>query len=249
MRLAVRLSTVVPLVALSSGACGGGGSQIAIGPVPPPRTSGTLAGPLCQYDHCTCRDDQHGAGVPEGSRKRFEFRIASAQPLWLSLPGDTVLYKGREQTEACFYVDLASGEHPITLRASDPNGVSAEVTVHELGTTTKSWYDTFHFECGHPGVCSFEELDALRTTYTGVKRGLHDPCGSTKIKGIVWDHGKAPDGTHPSELVVRATLDVYKFAPWKAHGDDTCGEGGGRTAPGESAEPAGEPAAPAPASE
>ena len=45
----------------------------------------------------------------------------------------------------------------------------------------------------------------------------------TRINNIVWDHGKAPDGTHPSELVVRATLDVYKFAP-----DKTCGEGAGR---------------------
>ena len=56
---------------------------------------------------------------------------------------------------------------------------------------------------------------------------------------------------HPSELVVRATLDVYKFMPWKKSGDETCGEGGGR-GPGESPDgPGGEgaqadPAPPAP---
>ncbi len=228
-------------------ACSGGGKQISIGPVPPARTTGTLAGPLCEYDHCTCADAQHDPGVPEGTRKRFEFRLSSAQELWLSLPGDTVLYKNVEKPEVCFYVDLPPGQHPMTLRASNKDGVSAEVNVHEIGTKTKSLYDTFRFECGNPGVCSFEELDALRATYGQVKRGLHDACGSTRIKNIGWDHGKAPDGTHPSELVVQATLDIYKFAPWKPHGDATCGEGGGRKGPGGegTGEDGGEPA-PAP---
>ncbi len=26
-------------------------------------------------------------------------------------------------------------------------------------------------------------------------------------------------------MVVRLVLDVYKFAPWKPHGDETCGKG------------------------
>ena len=239
-----RAVLVVPILVLA-GSCSGGGHQISIGPPPPQRTTGTLAGPLCQYDHCTCADAQHDPGVPDGTRKRFEFRLSSAQQLWLTLPGDTVLYKNVEQTEACFYVDLAAGQHKLSLRASNKDGVSAQLDVHEIGTKTKSVYDTFRFECGNPGVCSFEELDALKATYATVKRGLHDACGSTRIKNIGWDHGKAPDGTHPSELVVRATLDVYKFAPWKKSGDETCGEGGGR---GPAEAPADEaPADPAPA--
>jgi hypothetical protein len=225
-------------------ACGGGGHQITIGPPPPARTTGTLAGPLCQYDHCTCADAQHDPGVAEGNRKRFEIKLLSAQQLWATLPGDTVLYKTREAPAACFYVDLPPGQHPIRLRASDPNGVSAELQVHEIGAKAKTLYDTFTFECGNPGVCSFEELDALKAKYGTVKRGLHDPCGSTRIQNIGWDHGKAPDGTHPSELVVEATLDVYKFVPWKPHGDPSCGEGGGRKAPGEGGGEEGEPAAP-----
>lgn len=228
-------------------ACSGGRTQISIGPVPPARTTGTLAGPLCEYDHCTCADAQHDPGVPDGTRKRFEIRLSSAQALWLSLPGDTVLYKNVEKPEVCFYVDLPPGQHPMTLRASNPDGVSAQVDVHEIGTKTKSVYDTFRFECGNPGVCSFEELDGLRTTYAQVKRGLHDACGSTRVKNIVWDHGKAPDGAHPSELVVSATLDVYKFAPWKPHGDPTCGEGGGRKGPG--GDEAGEAGEPTPAAD
>ena len=35
-----------------------------------------------------------------------------------------------------------------------------------------------------------------------------------------WDTGKAPDNQHPSELLVRLTLDVYKFLPTKAHGEE-----------------------------
>jgi len=235
---------LVVLAIGSSASCSGGGSQVAIGPVPPRQTTGTLAGPLCKYDACTCAKTEAEAGVAEGERKRFELRLKSAQELWLKLPGDMSLYKTVEQPEVCFYVDLSPGEHPISLRASNPVGVSAEVTVREIGATTGSFYDTFRFECGNPGACSFEELDALRATYAQYARGLHDKCGSTRIKGISWDHGKAPDGTHPSELVVRATLDVYKFAPSKKSGDETCGAGRGVSdTPGD--EPA--PADPAPA--
>jgi len=234
------------IAVVASGACGGR-TQIPIGPVPDARTTGTLSGPLCMNTECTCRKGADDAGLPDGARKRFEIRLLSTQQLWLRMPGDTMLYKNAEKAEVCFYVDLAAGQHPLELRASDPNGVSAEVIVSELGTKTKSWYDTFGFECGNPGVCSFEELDNLKAEYATAVRNTFDQCGSTKVKSILWDHGKAPDGSHPSELVVRATLDVYKFAPWKPHGDATCGEGGGR-GPGEpeaEGEPTGEPA-PAP---
>ncbi len=220
--------------------CGGGGSQIPIGPIPPKQTTGTLAGPLCKDDACTCAKTEAEAGVGEGGRKRFEIKLKSAQALWLKLPGDMSLYKNNEKVEACFYVDLAPGEHPLSLRASDKVGVSAEVVVREIGAKTGSFYNTFAFECGNPGACSFEELDGVKASYAGYARGLHDKCGSTRIKNIAWDHGKAPDGAHPSELVVRATLDIYKFEPWKKSGDETCGVGRGPTG-----EPEGEDA-PAP---
>ena len=203
----------------------GGASQIAIGAPPAPRTTGTLVGPLCKYDSCTCAAAPGDAGAPEGARKRFEIRLRSTQPLWLSLPGDTVLYKDAERTEACFYVDLAPGQHPIALRASNKDGVSAEMVVREIGAATASFYDTLQFACGNPGVCSFEELAGLKAEFAAIPKGLRDVCGSTKIRGLSWDHGKAPDGTHPSELLVRATLDLYKFAPSKPSGDPTCGPG------------------------
>jgi hypothetical protein len=222
-------------------ACGSTAHQIAIDPPPPKDTRAVLAGGLCQDNRCTCRGESGdgGVGVPEGKdRKRYEIRLGSAYDLWVTINRTTVLYKNPERAEACFYVDLPTGAQQIELRASNPDGVSAALQIHELGTQTKSWYDTFSFACGVPGVCSFEELDASKARYAGAKRQLFDPCGTTKVKAISWDHVKAPDQPHPSELVVRLTLDIYRFAAQKPHGDDTCGEGGGRRGP------AGDPAPP-----
>ena len=223
-------------------ACSAGASrqQIAIGPPPPPDTRAVLAGGLCQDNHCACRGDtgDGGAGTPDTKqRKRYEFRMTSPYDLWVTINGSTVLYKSPERADACFYVDLPTGAQQVELRASNPDGVSAALQIHELGSRTKSWYDTFAFRCGVPGVCSLEELDAQKAEYTGTRRGLFDRCGTTKVKGITWDHGKAPDQQHPSELVVRLTLDIYRFAAWKQHGDDTCGEGGGRGAPDDEPQP------------
>jgi hypothetical protein len=224
MRLLVTLA-----LAGTFGCSGGSRKQIKIGPPPPKATSGVLSGPLCVGTECSCRQGTEDAGFPEGNKKRFEIRLSSAYELWVTLPG-TVLYKTAERAEACFYVDLAPGQHPVQLRASNKNGVSVGLAIHELGTKTKSWYDTFEFTCGHPGVCSFDELDTKKAEYARIQRGLHDPCGSTRIKGVFWDHGKSPDQQYPSELAVELTLDVYKFEPAHAHGE-SCGEGTGRIRP------------------
>lgn len=223
-------------------ACGGTAHQISIDPPPAKETHAVLAGGLCQDNHCTCRGEtgDGGVGVPETKdKKRYEIRLGSAGGLWLTINKTTILYKDPERAEACFYVDLPTGAQQIELRASNPDGVSAALQIHELGTKTRSWYDTFAFACGVPGVCSFDDLDAAKAQYAGARHQLRDPCGTTKVKGIAWDHGKAPDQLHPSELVVRLTLDIYKFAAWKQHGDATCGEGGGRRGPAD------EPVAPA----
>ncbi|MCX5743800.1 MAG: hypothetical protein NT062_15010 [Proteobacteria bacterium] len=204
-----------------------------IGAAPPAETRAALAGALCDGINCRCRDlgaaGDGGVGVPDDeAHKRYEIRVGpSPQALWLTIGGSTVLYKSAEHAQACFYVDLTSGEHPIEMRASAPEGVSAAWSISELGTKTRSWYDTFAFACGSPGVCSFSEMDGMKQEQQIAKRNLRDPCGSTKIKSVTWDTGKAPDNEHPSELLVRATLDIYKFTPFRPHGDD-CGKGGGR---------------------
>lgn len=221
-------------------ACASTVHQISIEPPPPKETHAVLAGGLCQDNLCTCRGDtgDGGVGVPDTKdRKRYEIRLGSAYDLWLTINRTIVLYKSPERAEACFYVDLPTGTQQVELRASNPDGVSAGLQIHELGTRTKSWYDTFAFACGVPGVCSFEELEANKAKYTGVRHQLFDRCGTTKVKGISWDHGEAPDQLHPSELVVRLTLDIYKAAAWKQHGDDTCGTGGARHGPADEPEP------------
>jgi hypothetical protein len=207
-------------------ACSGGGSQIKIGPPPDRVTKGALAGPLCSATDCKCGNSYDEIGEPDATHKRFEIRLASAQELWVTLPQHQ-LYKNPEHAETCFYVDLPAGVHDVALRAANKDGVSAQIEIFELGVKAKTKYNTFKFSCGHPGVCSFEDLDAAKVSYKEFKRGLHDPCGSTKIKGINWDHGKAPDGTHPDNLLVRLQLDVYKFMPEKPSGDATCGAGEG----------------------
>src|SRR5512143_922490 len=200
--------------------CSGSAHQIEIGPPPAKATRGTFAGPLCSGSSCKCRDlnapADGGAGVPTDASKRFEIRLQSPNQLWANVAGNE-MYKSAEQAEACFYVDLPVGETSLELRASEPNGVAAGWAIRELGTQTKSWYDTLLFDCGNPGVCSFEELDGKKAE---MKDPKHDHCGSTIVKGVTWDTGKSPDQLHPSELLVRATLKVYKFVPNRAHGDD-----------------------------
>lgn len=207
-------------------ACGGS-SGLSIGPVPPATTSAVLAGPLCAGTECTCADGpaDGGAGVPDdGIHKRFEVRLKSAQALWATI-GDAHLYKSVERASACFYLDLPAGQTKVELRASDPNGASAAWSIRELGTKTKSYYDTFDFNCGAPGVCSFDELDTIKAAYLNLEEHLHDRCGSTQIKSLAWATGHAPDQQHPNDVLVNFVLDIRSWAPWKQHGDPTCGHG------------------------
>ena len=207
------------LIALVA-ACSGGNRQLDIGSPPAKASRGTFSGPLCTGAECQCRNltspADGGAGVPTDTQKRFEIRMKSPNQLWAKI-ADNYMYKSAERPEACFYIDLPSGDTPLELRASEANGVSASWTIRELGSVTKSWYESFNFDCGNPGVCSFEELDTKKAEFTDPKR---DRCGSVKVKGIVWDTGRSPDQLHPSELLVKATLDVYKFVPTRPHGED-----------------------------
>ncbi len=199
-------------------ACSGSAHQIEIGAPPAQVTEGVFAGPLCSGDRCTCANGpaDGGAGVPTDDKKRFEIRLDSPNQLWIQV-GDNRMYKDAERPTACFYVDLPSGDTQVEMRASEPHGVAATWEIRELGTQTKSYYDTFTFSCGNPGACSFEELREKKAEYADPKR---DRCGSVKVKGLAWDTGRSPDELYPSELLVRATLDIYKFVPDRPHGAD-----------------------------
>ena len=198
--------------------CSGGARQVEIGAPPAKVTQGVFAGPLCSGDTCKCATGaaDGGAGVPEDAKKRFEVRLNSPDELWIKV-GDNQMYKDAERVEACWYVDLPTGNTQVELRASKEHGVAATWSVKELGTKTKSYYDTLIFSCGTPGACSFDELDEKKAE---LKDPKHDRCGSTKIKGLTWDTGRSPDQQYPNELLVRATLDIYKFVPDRPHGED-----------------------------
>ncbi len=191
-------------------------------------TQAQLAGPLCSGQQCKCRDattsGPGGAGTPEDGKKRFEIRLQSAQELWAKV-GGSLLYKSPEQAEQCFYVDLAPGQTPVMLRASDKNGVSAGMTIKELGTKTQSWYDTVSFNCGAPGVCSLDNLDSFKQQVGAAPHHVMDLCGSVKLKSVDWATQRGPDELHPGELQLQLVLDVYKRVPTQPHGDPSCGKG------------------------
>jgi hypothetical protein len=217
-----------------AGACSGGGNgkgssnpTVVANSLPEPRTEAVLAGPLCTTDRCECRDQSApadaGAGVPDDAEtKRYEVHVGPAENgLWVTVDG-MVLYKSDERAEDCFYVDLRPGKHKVTLQASRGGGISAKVAISEYSPATQSWYDTFNFNCGSPGACAYDDLDAWKVELEKYTRGIHDPCGSTKVEGIVWDAGRAPDQAHPQDLYLELVLDIYKFAPKYPHDDEEC---------------------------
>ncbi len=212
----------------AASACGGGTTRslVTLAPPPAPSTVATLAGNLCDGQVCQCRaadaPGDGGAGAPPEGVKRFEIRVGpSEHALWVTVD-DMVLYKSVARAEDCFYVDLGAGDHKLGLRAANPGGVSAAVKVSEYADATQSWYDTFQFACGAPGVCSYDELAEYKESLGKYKRDIHDPCGSVKVKGLAWDTDVAPDTQHPGNLQVAWTLDIYEFQPKHPHGDPAC---------------------------
>ena len=236
----LQLTPLLSAAAAALAACSGAQGQEPIAAAPEPRTQAVLAGPLCQGDRCSCRQGDADAGAPEAGAKRFEIRLGpSDDPLWATVDG-MVLFKSRERADACFYVDLTPGEHPVTLRGQGDGGLSAAITIAEQGGGGEDgepgptwWYSTFDFTCGAPGVCAVEDIRAWKEQVAALA-GKHDPCGSTKVKGITWETGRMPDRAHPDDLLLELQLEVYKFRPEHPPGSSACDEG---------AEPAG-PAAP-----
>src|SRR5512138_1362836 len=140
----MRRLTLALVAGSAIAACSGGGSQIKIGPPPDRVTKGVLAGPLCQGDQCKCGNSYDEIGGAAEGRKRFEIRLASAQELWVTMPQHQ-LYKSPERAETCFYIDLLPGVHDVALRASNQDGVSAQIEISELGAKAKTRYHTFKF--------------------------------------------------------------------------------------------------------
>ena len=192
-------------------ACSGASTEMP--PVGEPLTTGTLRGPLCRSQFCTCKTGPRDAGVAEAPFKRFEIVAGPADnELWVTV-GENQLYKSNERATDCFYIDLPPGEHHVTLRARGEAAVGANLEISELGGKGSWWYKTFIFSCGS-NVCDGPQLEQWmkETAALGAK---HDPCGSTKVTGVRYQTGRKPDGIHPVDLFVELDLEVYKFAPDK----------------------------------
>jgi hypothetical protein len=217
---------LVPCAALALwAACGGGKPAYRFPPPPAAETRATLSGPLCSAGACRCKASDGDAGDPGSTViKRYEVRVGPMpNELWVTI-GDSVLYKSPERASECFYVDLRAGEHPVTIRGSRERGLGARVAISELNPAGPWWYDTFRFACGGPGLCGFEDLEEWKRSLDKYTRGVHDPCGSTRIRGLRWQTGKAPDLLHPEDLEVELTLEVRDFVPEHPPGHETCAD-------------------------
>ena len=184
----------------------------------------TLAGPLCEFSACKCRD---AAGDPPQTApagfKRYEVRIGPIDnELWVTIDDKMVLYKGLERPEECFYVDVAPGRHPIRIRGKRETGFGARVTISELAPENQGWYGSFEFQCGSPGICTRQRLDEWKKETSALPKNLFDPCGSTKVREVVWQTGRLPDTVPPGDLQLDFILDVYKFTPSFAPGAAEC---------------------------
>ncbi len=100
---------------------------------PNPRTRATLAGPLCDIAECQCSEDPAKIGLAEPGLKRFRIELGpSESQLWTTI-GKNLMYKSQERASACFYIDLPTGEHPISLRAKGKGGFGAGMRISEIG--------------------------------------------------------------------------------------------------------------------
>lgn len=192
-------------------------------------TRADLVGPLCSRRSCECASAPAEAGEPAAGDKRYEIRVGPMpDEMWVTV-GDDVLYKSRERSTECFYVDLSPGEHRVAARVRGSRGFSAAVKISELGDSPVEdyegpwWLDTFRFNCGAPGRCTTERLDHWRDRFRGrAERNILDPCGSTAVRDIAWRTGELRERIYPRSLHLEFTLDIYDFDPIFPPGHREC---------------------------
>lgn len=190
-------------------------------PIPDKLTSATLAGPLCKAQICSCVGDGSDPGLPEAADvKRYQFKLGPTDnELWVMVD-DMVMYKTVERASECFIVDLGVGKHEVVLRAKSETGFGARLTINEIGKHGP--YQTFDFQCGAPGSCTFDQLDSFKASLTKYKRQIHDPCGSTKIRAPNWLTAASPDRIHPGDMQLKLVMQIYDFSPGHPSGHPEC---------------------------
>jgi hypothetical protein len=224
---AMRSALVLAVALLCS--CGGGGktsNTAASASTPNLADDRPLvgAGARCSGASCTCRqvdasgntiaEDTTSDEAPAGT-KRFELRTGrGSDEVKVTVEGRGTLHKASDSIDmACGYVDLPPGEHRVRLRVKAAAGQPAtpRLLIYERGAATKSWYHSFEMTCGSGATCNRPELED-RLAELRKPRGLFDPCGSVKVKGLKHDSQRDAED-RITELDLEFTLKVYDFEP------------------------------------
>lgn len=191
----------------------------------PPKTTLSLSEPRCP-DGVTCRcrpldsnDDQGEVEITAG-QKRFEFRLPrTTSAVWVEIEGRGHYYKAAESVlPTCFYVDLPSGKHRVTVHSdnADPEvGLQTGLFINEYGPKEgANWYRTFELSCGGMNKCTKAGLESWVDAMRRLPKGHFNPCGSVKIRGVSASGSREQrQATEYKDLTVRFTLDIYEFAP------------------------------------
>src|SRR5206468_3678282 len=123
------------------------------------------------------------------------------------------------------YFELAAGRHTVRVHAEAANpeiGQEPAFFLYEYSPEQKSWYHTFAFHCGGGDVCTIGDMEKwLGEAQLSGTRGIHDPCGSTRIEGLRWQAERSV-GTKLAALELDFVLEVYKFKPRFPHGAKSC---------------------------
>jgi hypothetical protein len=207
-------------------ACSGTDHTTTFPPAPKGGTTASLVGHRCSGSTCTCRADGDDAEQqpPAEGLKRFEFRVGTVTGrAWVTVDKNEVLHKDVERAEDCFYLDLPAGKHTVAIRAKGQNeegGVGVALRIKEHNAKGPWWYDSFTMECGVPGPCTREVLEAWKKEIDTNRRALRDPCGSARIQSLQWETGRMPDSLHPEEVMVNFLLAVPNFDARGAPGSE-----------------------------
>ncbi|MCB9555845.1 MAG: hypothetical protein H6707_07040 [Deltaproteobacteria bacterium] len=186
----------------------------------------------CAQGRCRCRSlggdgDQSEASLTPG-HKRYEFRLArSTSANWVKVGKLGTFYKAPQNLEACFYVDLPIGEHPITLigeSADRETGLQLGLTIYEYGAKEgPHWYRVANIPCGHLGRCERDEIERWATFQRSLPRGVLDPCGSTMIRRARYAGQRAGRGLEDYQsLTVKFSVKVYAFETYQKPNSPAC---------------------------
>jgi hypothetical protein len=160
------------------------GCGASVPPPAPPATAALVAGGCAS------------PGVPGQLRARLAVEHGE---LWLRVGGQRIGGAG----ERCVALDLAGGEHPVTVQARAEGGAGGVGLHVELATVDASGREhrAFALACGLPGRC---DRGTLRAWSSAPPR--RDPCATAAARGVRWRSGATSDGHHPEEIEVTFRL-------------------------------------------